>query len=156
MADVVDSETRSRMMSGIRGVNTKPEILIRKLLHRRGYRFRLHARNLPGKPDLVLPKYGAVIFVHGCFWHGHDCRYFKWPSTRPEFWRGKILKNQQNDEKAHKALTDLGWRVLTVWECATRQKRMNLEGLMDRIDIWLTAGQGSREIAGGAMKPLQC
>lgn len=148
MVDVVDSKTRSRMMAGIRGKNTKPELLIRKLLHRRGFRYRLHARNLPGKPDLVLPKYGAVIFIHGCFWHGHDCPYFKWPSTRSEFWRGKILKNQQNNEKAYKALTDLDWRVLTVWECATRKKALNILGLVDRIDIWLNSGRREMEIRG--------
>ena len=93
MADVVDRKTRSRMMSGIRGKNTRPELLIRKGLHARGFRFRLHDKRLPGKPDLVLPKYSAVIFVHGCFWHGHDCHLFKWPQSRREFWRKKITRN---------------------------------------------------------------
>lgn len=86
MADIVSSATRSRMMSGIRGRNTKPEIVIRSLLHRLGFRFRLHVRELPGNPDIVLPRHHAVVFVHGCFWHGHDCPLFKWPETRPDFW----------------------------------------------------------------------
>lgn len=135
-------------MSGIRGKHTKPEMMIRSLLHRRGFRFRLHIKDLPGSPDLVLPKYGAVIFIHGCFWHGHNCPAFKWPSTRPEFWRGKILKNQQNDEKAQKTLVELGWRILTIWECATRKKPLNILGLVDRIDIWLNSGRRELEIRG--------
>lgn len=104
MADVVDSATRSRMMSGIRGRNTKPEIMIRSLLHHHGFRFRLHVRDLPGKPDIVLPRHHAVIFVHGCFWHGHDCPLFKWPGTRADFWREKIGRNQSNDNLAREAL----------------------------------------------------
>lgn len=137
MADVVDSVTRSRMMSGIRGRNTKPEILIRSLLHRQGFRFRLHVRNLPGKPDMVLPRYHAVIFVHGCFWHGHDCPLFKWPKTRPEFWREKIGRNQDNDHRAYEALIAAGWRVGIVWECAIRGARKDLEGVTRRMGSWL-------------------
>lgn len=91
MTDVVDKATRSRMMAGIKGKDTKPEMLIRSELHRRGFRFRKNVKDLPGKPDIVLPKYRAVIMVNGCFWHGHGCRLFKWPSTRPEFWREKSI-----------------------------------------------------------------
>ena len=137
MADVVDSATRSRMMSGIRARNTKPEVLIRSLLHRRGFRFRLHVRNLPGKPDMVFPRYRAVIFVHGCFWHGHDCPLFKWPGTRPEFWREKIGRNQSNDYRTRTALITAGWRVGVVWECAIRGAGKDLEGVTQRLADWL-------------------
>lgn len=137
MADVVDSATRSRMMSGIRGRNTKPEILIRSLLHRHGFRFRLHVRDLPGKPDIVLPRYHAVVFVHGCFWHGHDCPLFKWPETRPYFWREKIGRNQANDNRAKEALLANGWRVGIVWECALRGAGINIEGVAQGLADWL-------------------
>ncbi|HAQ34711.1 MAG TPA: very short patch repair endonuclease [Alphaproteobacteria bacterium] len=120
MTDVVPPRVRSRMMSGIRGKDTKPEMVVRRGLHAMGFRFRLHDRSLPGNPDLVLRKYRTVIFVHGCFWHRHDCRYFKWPATRPEFWRNKILRNVERDEENVAALEAMGWRVLTVWECETR------------------------------------
>lgn len=137
MVDVVDSATRSRMMSGIRGRNTKPEILIRSILHRQGFRFRLHVSDLPGKPDIVLPRFRAVIFVHGCFWHGHDCPLFKWPSTRPEFWREKIERNRTNDLKAIDLLHLKGWRVAIVWECAIRGKNKNIEGLARNLADWI-------------------
>lgn len=142
MIDVVDSATRSRMMSGIRARNTKPEILIRSLLHRQGFRFRLHARELPGKPDIVLSRFHAVIFVHGCFWHGHDCPFFKWPSTRPEFWRDKIGRNQENDRRAMAALRTSGWRIGVVWECALRGKNRDVEGVALKLGDWLR-GDGS-------------
>lgn len=137
MADIVDSATRSRMMSGIRGRNTQPEILIRSLLHRQGFRFRLHAGYLPGKPDIVLPRYQAVVFVHGCFWHGHDCTLFKWPKTRPDFWREKIGRNQENDNRAKEALRANGWRVGIVWECALRGPERNIEGVARCLADWL-------------------
>jgi DNA mismatch endonuclease (patch repair protein) len=148
MTDIVDTSTRSRMMSGIRGKNTKPELLIRSILHCRGFRFRLHASDLPGKPDLVLPRYGAVIFVHGCFWHGHDCSYFKWPESRPEFWREKIGKNRANDLKSTQVLSKSGWRTLIIWECATRPNSSNSEALVDRVDVWLHSGRKYLEISG--------
>ena len=119
MADIVDKATRSRMMSGIRGKNTKPELLVRKALHAQGFRFRLHDKNLPGKPDIVLKKHRTVIFVHGCFWHGHDCKHFKWPKTRPEFWREKIEGNKTRDLKHQQELKELGWNVKVIWECET-------------------------------------
>lgn len=141
MTDVVDVATRSRMMAGIQGKNTKPEILIRKALHARGFRFRLHVKDLPGKPDLVLPKYRALIFVHGCFWHGHGCRYFKLPQTRPEFWLEKIGKNQRRDSLQEEALIAMGWRVLVVWECAVRSMRKDKSSLLvDLIASWLKNG----------------
>jgi len=117
MADVVDAKTRSRMMSGIKGKNTKPELVIRKELHARGYRFRLHRRDLPGLPDIVLPKHKAAILINGCFWHGHQCRLSKWPKTRPDFWRTKIEGNIRRDRQKLSELQKLGWRVCVLWEC---------------------------------------
>lgn len=137
MTDVVDAATRSRMMSGIRGRNTKPEISIRSLLHRQGFRFRLHVLQLPGKPDIVLPRYRAVIFIHGCFWHGHNCRLFKLPATRPEFWRKKFDQNKANDQKAVDALLASGWRVGIVWECAIRGAGRDLNHIGFRLAEWI-------------------
>lgn len=109
-------------MSGIRGKDTRPEIIVRQALHRAGFRFRLHRKDLPGKPDIVLPKYHTVIFVHGCFWHGHGCRYFKVPKTRTDFWLDKIMANAKRDRLQEDALRAAGWRVFTVWECDIRDK----------------------------------
>jgi DNA mismatch endonuclease, patch repair protein len=118
MADVHSKETRSYNMSRIKGKNTKPEMLVRKFLHAHGYRYRLHDKKLPGKPDIVLPKYKTVIFVHGCFWHGHkDCRYFVVPKTRTDWWLNKINSNITNDAKAARALKKEGWKIINLWEC---------------------------------------
>lgn len=133
MTDIVDAATRSRMMSGIRDKNTRPEITVRQALHKAGFRFRLHRKDLPGKPDIVLPKYHTVIFVHGCFWHGHDCRYFKVPKTRTDFWMGKIKSNIDRDKRHVAALKSLGWHVMTVWECEIRDKKDWLPSLMAGI-----------------------
>jgi DNA mismatch endonuclease (patch repair protein) len=143
MVDVVDAATRSRMMSGIRGRNTKPEILIRSLLHRRGLRFRLDVRDLPGRPDIVLPRFRAVVFVHGCFWHGHGCPLFKWPQTRPDFWRDKIGRNRDNDRRAQDALLERGWRVAIVWECALRGANRDVAGVIERLAGWLHDGESA-------------
>jgi len=125
-------------MSGIRGKDTKPELLIRKALHRRGFRYRLHCKDLPGKPDLCFPKHRAVLFIHGCFWHGHDCHLFKWPSTRPEFWRAKISRNQEVDATAREKLLAKGWRVGVVWECALKGRaRLPFEAIIDSLAISL-------------------
>ncbi|MDI1282748.1 very short patch repair endonuclease [Brevundimonas sp.] len=149
MADVVDPATRSRMMSGIRGKDTKPEMLIRRGLHARGFRYRVHCKDLPGKPDLCLPKYRAVIFVHGCFWHGHDCHMFKWPKTRPEFWRQKIGRNREVDGVATAALLAAGWRVGVVWECALKgRSRLPLETMMNECESWLAGSDAILEIQG--------
>ena len=148
MADVVDPATRSRMMSGIRGKNTRPELLIRKALHARGFRYRLHC-DLPGKPDICLPKHRAVIFVHGCFWHGHGCHLFKWPKTRPEFWRAKIDRNCQVDRAAEERLLEGGWRVAIVWECALKgRERRLLPDLIDQLAEWLQGSRTKLEISG--------
>src|SRR5690554_4709711 len=118
MADIVDSKTRSRMMSGIKGKHTRPELLVRSGLHRLGFRFRLHPRNLSGRPDLILPKYRVAIFVHGCFWHRHPgCKYATTPTTREDFWRAKFEANVERDRRKARELREAGWRVLTVWEC---------------------------------------
>lgn len=149
MADVVSKAKRSEMMSGIRGKNTKPEIMIRGALHRAGFRFRLHTDRLPGKPDLILPKYRAAVLVNGCFWHGHDCHLFKWPSTKKEFWRDKILKNRINDERVLTALDARDWRVLQIWECALKGKeRISLERIVDKITGWLHSDEKYQEIRG--------
>ena len=135
------------MMSGIRGKDTKPELLIRSGLHRRGYRFRLHARNLPGRPDIVLPRYKAIILVHGCFWHGHDCHLFKWPSTRPQFWREKIRGNVARDKKNLRAYHDEGWKTITVWECALKGKHaIGIDVALDQIEAWLAGKSSDAEI----------
>ena len=113
-----DKETRSYNMSRIKGVNTKPEILVRKHLHQKGFRFRLHAKQLPGRPDIVLKKYNTVIFIHGCFWHGHtNCRYYVIPKTRTKWWSTKIETNKLRDKKKARLLRALGWNIITIWEC---------------------------------------
>jgi DNA mismatch endonuclease, patch repair protein len=120
MVDVLTPEQRRHNMSRIRSKDTQPELLLRQDLHALGWRFRLHRRDLPGRPDLVFPARRAVIFVHGCFWHGHGCPLCKMPGTRPEFWRAKIGANRHRDEAAADRLQTMGWRVLVVWECAFR------------------------------------
>ncbi|MCY4641502.1 MAG: very short patch repair endonuclease [Gammaproteobacteria bacterium] len=148
MIDIVSKAARSRMMSNIKGKNTAPEILIRCGLHRRGFRYRLHEKKLPGKPDLVFPKYKAVIQVHGCFWHKHDCHLFKWPSTRKRFWKEKICSNARRDTRNFMKLNQLGWRTLIVWECALKGRYRYTEvEVIDRIALWLYSDQSSFEIA---------
>lgn len=137
------------MMSGIRATDTKPELVLRKGLHARGFRFRLHDKSLPGTPDLVFPKYRAVLFAHGCFWHGHDCHLFKWPSTRPDFWREKIARNKEVDDRTSKALTEVGWRQGVVWECALKGKnRLQTDDVIARCHAWLQSDQPKLEIRG--------
>jgi len=144
MADVVDAATRSRMMAGIKGSNTRPEIQTRKYLHARGYRFRLHRKDLPGRPDLVLPKYRAAVFVHGCFWHAHEgCRFFRIPSTRRAFWEDKLLGNRKRDERDVAELLARGWRVAVIWECGLRDGDSGLESLV----AWLAHDGQTIELA---------
>jgi DNA mismatch endonuclease (patch repair protein) len=151
MPDVVTPETRSRMMAGIRGRDTQPEMVLRRGLHRAGFRFRLHDRRLSGKPDLVFPGRSAVIFVHGCFWHGHDCHLFKWPSSRPDWWRAKIDSNKARDATQLAALHGDGWRVLTVWECALKGRTRLPDGeALTCAAEWLQAGQGDLVLRGRA------
>jgi DNA mismatch endonuclease (patch repair protein) len=147
MADVVTPAVRSRMMASIRGKNTRPEILIRHELFARGYRYRLHVSNLPGKPDLVFPKHRAVIFVHGCFWHRHDCALFKWPSTNVTFWRTKLLRNRSVDRRALKQLKIADWRVLTIWECSLKGvKRLEIDRVVETTTRWLHSRSRLSEI----------
>ncbi|MGR9168619.1 very short patch repair endonuclease [Rhizobium sp. KDH_Rht_773_N] len=145
MADIVAPAVRSRMMAGIRSKNTKPEIVLRKGLHAAGFRFRLHDRKVPGTPDMVFPKWHAVIFVHGCFWHGHGCRLFKWPATREEFWREKIGRNITNDVRHQAMLAEAGWRVGIIWECATRSKA-GQQQMVKTVADWLRSDQQRLEL----------
>ena len=139
------------MMAGIRGKDTRPEMILRRGLHARGFRFRLHDRRLPGSPDLVFPGRRAVIFVHGCFWHGHACPLFRLPATRQAFWRAKIEGNVARDATAEAALRADGWRVLTVWECALKGRgRMPVEAVLECAAGWLVNGPARGTIAGEA------
>lgn len=148
-ADVVTPEARSRMMAGIRGKDTKPELLIRSALHRAGFRFRLHLTSLPGKPDLVLPRYRAAIFVHGCFWHGHGCHLFRWPATREAFWREKIGRNIARDRQQVTELAGAGWRVAVVRECALKGRtRLPFSDIVEALDLWLKSDEKVLEIQG--------
>lgn len=136
MADVHSKEIRSYNMSKIKGKDTKPEILVRKFLFTNGLRYRLHDKKLPGKPDIILSKYRTVVFIHGCFWHGHkDCKYFVIPKTRTEWWKDKINTNIFRDHKVNFELQQIGWNVLTIWECElkAKNKEENLSILLERI-----------------------
>lgn len=137
-------------MAGIRSGNTKPELTIRKALHRLGLRYTLHSKCVPGgKPDLAFPSRRAAIFVHGCFWHGHDCHLFKMPSTRPEFWSTKITANRSRDIAVTEKLEKAGWRHLTIWECAIRGKKPeDIADVVMRSDRWIRSGRSSIEIRG--------
>lgn len=129
MADTMTKAERSALMARIRGKNTKPEVLVRSALHRAGFRFRLHNRELPGRPDIVLPKHKTVVFVHGCFWHRHGCSLASDPATRKAFWREKFARNVARDKRTATALRRAGWRVLTVWECALRTKALREQSM---------------------------
>jgi DNA mismatch endonuclease (patch repair protein) len=147
VADIVDKATRSRMMAGIRSTNTKGEVQLRSALHRLGFRFRLHDRKLPGRPDIVLPKYRSVILINGCFWHGHTCSLFKWPSTREDFWRNKIESNVARDQSAIAKLIALGWRVGVIWECSWKGRfRMTDEARLAQCTRWLKSDESSMEL----------
>jgi DNA mismatch endonuclease (patch repair protein) len=138
VADVVDAATRSRMMASIRGRDTKPEMLLRRTLHRKGFRFRLHRKDLPGRPDIVLPSRKIAIFVHGCFWHRHEnCRFATTPSTRPDFWRKKFEGNVERDARVETQLLANGWRVATIWECslAAGHVEKTVEALIGWFDL---------------------
>ena len=128
------SEQRSKNMSAIKSKNTKPEIKVRKVLHSMGYRFRLHSKNLPGSPDIVLPKYKTVIFVHGCFWHRHEnCKYASTPKTRQEFWNKKFNENINRDKINQENLSSKGWKIIIIWECEIRNKKINLEQIIKNV-----------------------
>ena len=146
LADKKAPLTRSQMMARVRSADTKPELVLRKALHAIGFRFRLHVRSLPGCPDIVMRKHRCAIFVNGCFWHGHaDCKYFRIPKTRPEFWAAKIEANRERDTRAIEALLSGGWRVLVVWECATRS--FQVDNLIGIIAAWLQGTETSAELS---------
>ena len=137
MVDIVSPAVRSRMMSGIHSKNTKPEVMVRRMLHAMGYRFRLHRRDLPGAPDIVMSNRKIAIFVHGCFWHMHrGCRFAKLPSTRPDFWKAKLQGNIDRDQVAVLNLHAIGWRTLWVWECATRATDAS-DALPVQLQLWI-------------------
>ena len=149
MTDVVDKATRSRMMSGIGAKNTAPELRLRLILHRHGFRYRLHQADLPGKPDIVLKKYRTVVFVHGCFWHCHECAMFKWPASNRDFWRKKISRNRIRYEKQIVELVGMGWRVLTVWECALRGPNAQADGMvLKHFQRWIFSRLDRKELSG--------
>jgi DNA mismatch endonuclease, patch repair protein len=133
--DKVDSLTRSRIMASVRGKNTKPEVILRKALFAYGFRFRICSARLPGKPDLVFPKYKAVIFVHGCLWHWHGCSRSRMPTTNVEYWTMKIARNQERDSEQVAALLELGWRVLIIWECTI--KAQTISAVANLVADWI-------------------
>ena len=147
MPDVHDRATRSRNMAAIGGKNTKPELIVRKGLHAKGLRYRLHAKDLPGKPDLVFPRHDAVLFVHGCFWHKHSCPFFVWPKTRREFWENKILSNVSRDAETVRLLREKDLRVGIVWECALKGRyRRDLEIVIGTLADWVRSQEPQIQI----------
>ena len=138
--DRFSQEKRSKIMASIRSCDTQPEMLLRSLLHREGFRFRIHKKNLPGRPDVLLPKYDTAIFVNGCFWHNHHCKFGNIPGTRRQFWEKKLEKNKQRDKENAKALTKLGYRVAVVWECALKE---NAEHVIQQLVFWIRSRSGA-------------
>ena len=149
MTDIVDKKTRSRMMAGIKGKDTQPELVIRKALFAKGFRYRLHSTKIPGTPDIIFSRFRALIFINGCFWHGHDCHLFKWPSSNITFWESKIRRNQEKDKKNYEILKKNSWRILVVWECALKgRKKIDLVSLIEWVQDWLLHSNKSCEISG--------
>lgn len=149
MPDVMTHDARSRNMAKIRSKDTKPELILRSGLHRAGYRFKLHDRSLPGSPDMVFPRRRAVIFAHGCFWHGHNCHLFHWPQTREEFWFAKINRNKERDVHTFTRLQAAGWRQGVVWECALKgRQRFSTEHVIALCVAWLESECLELDIAG--------
>lgn len=145
MVDVVDKPTRSRMMAGIRAKNTKPEVALRSALHRLGFRFRIHDQSLPGRPDIVLPRYRAAVQVHGCFWHRHEgCRFATTPSSNRHFWETKFASNVQRDHTAELSLQGEGWRTAVIWECAIKER--GAAEVARELSAWLTSDSDKVEI----------
>jgi len=139
MTDIYSPKKRSKIMSQVKAINTKPELIVRRLLHRLGYRFRLHRKNLPGKPDIVLPKYKTTIFIHGCFWHHHEgCRKSKFPTSNVDFWKEKIMANVRRDKELRNSLINLGWKVMVIWECEATSP-----GLSERLKSFLRDTNGN-------------
>ena len=146
MVDTVDKETRSRMMAAIRGKDTKPEMVLRKALHTRGFRYRLHGKDIFGKPDLVLRKFNTVVFVHGCFWHQHSgCRYSSIPSSNRDFWLNKLNSNVARDQAVVNKLLESGWRIATVWECSLKTQN-DVDISVEKLAEWLKSSNSILEI----------
>lgn len=136
-------------MAAVRARDTKPELMIRKALHASGLRYRLNVRNLPGKPDIVLPRHRAAVFVHGCFWHRHECDLFRWPESRTEFWRDKLNANAARDIKTAEALEKAGWRQAVIWECALKgRKKRDFQDTMQRLIAWIRSDEQAITIGG--------
>lgn len=154
--DIVDKATRSRMMRGIKGTNTGPELALRRALHGLGLRFRLHGKLLPGRPDIVSRRYNALIYVHGCFWHRHPgCRFTTNPRTREGFWQEKLEKNVMRDMKVHVDALRLGWRVATVWECALR-KPEQISATAEIVMEWMKSNRQTLEIGAPVSFTIEC
>lgn len=150
MADRMTAAQRHHCMSSIRGTDTRPEMVVRRWLWRQGFRYRLHVRSLPGTPDVVMRRWHTVIFVNGCFWHGHEaCGHFHLPKTNTDFWRAKITRNRQHDERNHKLLAYMGWHVIVVWECqlANDQRQATLQALSRRLSQIVLAANGAEPYA---------
>jgi DNA mismatch endonuclease (patch repair protein) len=153
--DTVDSQTRSQIMARVGQKNTGAEMMLRRALHRRGLRYRLHDRSLPGSPDIVFPRFKSVLFVHGCYWHSHGCYRSKIPKSSREFWTNKFETNRTRDERSRKLLVSQGWRVLTVWECALRGKLSSpVEDVADAVWDWLASKAQIGEIEGRPAEPM--
>jgi DNA mismatch endonuclease (patch repair protein) len=151
--DTVDTATRSKMMSSIRGKDTGPEMIVRRFLYRHGYRYRIHRKDLPGKPDIVIPRLNVCIFVHGCFWHRHPgCPYATTPKTRPEFWNDKFQKNVMRDLVNINALKTAGWSVVIVWECQLKKGPQTLERLVQKLSLLSPV----KATDGNAVAPSSC
>ena len=152
MSNDANKNRRSILMSKVRGADTRPEWILRCGLHRLGFRYRLHDSKLPGKPDIILPKYNTVIFFNGCFWHKHECNLFKWPKTRKEFWHAKLNRNAQKDCENRQELLNIGWRIMTIWECSIRgagkKKDLEINRISDKIVKWLNSNRKEMEIKG--------
>lgn len=147
--DKISPESRSHVMSCIHSKNTKPELIVRKALHALGFRYRIHCKELPGSPDLVLPKYKAVIQINGCFWHGHNCHLYRPPKSKVDFWNQKITKNQTRDMSNKSHLINLGWRLMVVWECAIQGKtKLDTSVLISLIENWILVGNDFVELQG--------
>ena len=145
--DTVDELTRSSIMSHVRGKDTTPELLVRKALHKRGFRYRLHVKHLPGSPDIVFPKHKAVIFIHGCFWHRHGCHMSTTPKTRHNFWQEKFDSNVARDRAAKRILLLSGWRVLVIWECSLKGKnKLSIETVIEKTTTWLMSKAPEQQI----------
>ncbi len=149
MTDTVSPEKRSEVMSRVRSKDTTPELLIRKGLHAQGFRYRLHTKDLPGKPDLVFRRYRSVILIHGCFWHGHSCHLYRFPKSNTDYWKRKIARNITRDALNRRSLLDMGWRVLTIWECALTGKwKIGLNQVIALASAWLLSIESMCEIKG--------